>query len=41
MSEKMECPNCGNKFDSLEFTIGENGNPICLNCAAEEQEKEI
>lgn len=40
MSEVMECPICGNKYDVLDFTIGENGNPVCINCAQEEKEKE-
>lgn len=37
MSEVMECPICANKYDILDFTIGENGNPICINCAQEEE----
>ena len=40
MSEMMECPICGNKYDIYNFTIGENGNPVCINCAQEEEEKD-
>lgn len=35
----MECPICGNVYDVLDFTIGENGNPICISCAEEEDNK--
>ena len=40
MSETMECPVCGNSYDSLDFTIGDNGNPICINCAQKENEED-
>ena len=40
MNELMECPVCGNKYDTLDFTIGENGNPICVNCAQLENKNE-
>ena len=39
MGEKMECPICGNVYDVFNFTIGENGNPICINCAQEETDE--
>ena len=40
MNETMECPICGNKYDALDFTISENGNPICINCAQNEENKD-
>ena len=40
MSEQMECPICGKKYDTLDFTIGDNGNPICIHCSQDEQEKD-
>lgn len=40
MSDLMECPICGYKFDTLDFTIAENGNPVCVNCAQLENEDE-
>ena len=40
MGETMECPICGKRYDIFDFTIGENGNPICTNCAKEEEEKD-
>lgn len=39
--EKMMCPKCGNEFDVLDITIGDNGNPICFNCFNEEEDDEI
>ncbi len=38
MGEKNQCPICGREYDNLEFTIGENGNLICIYCAQEEGE---
>ncbi len=38
--EKMTCPECGKEFDDLEMQIGENGNPICQECAANEDKDE-
>lgn len=40
MGEKMECPICGNVYDTFDFVIGENGNPICSKCAEEEDDNE-
>lgn len=34
--EKMTCPICGKDFDANEYVIGENGNPICPECAEKE-----
>ena len=34
---KMECPICGKKYDELDMTIGEAGNPICKNCFQNEK----
>ena len=36
--ESMTCPVCGKEFDANEYVIGDNGNPICPECAAEEEE---
>lgn len=36
MAEKMECPICGKVYDVFDFTIGESGNPICINCAQDD-----
>ncbi len=37
---KMECPECGNEFDDLDMTIGDNGNPICIECFQKKNQKE-
>ncbi len=34
---KMDCPICGRKYDELDMTIGEAGNPICKDCFLEEK----
>ncbi len=39
MSE-MICPICGRSFDDMKYVIADNGNPICPECAAEEQTDE-
>lgn len=36
--EKMTCPVCGKEFDANEYVIGDNGNPICSDCAEKEEE---
>ena len=35
--EKIICPNCRREFDAKEYVIGENGNPICPECAEKEK----
>lgn len=34
--DKMICPKCGKEFNADEYIIGDNGNPICAECAEEE-----
>lgn len=39
---KMECPECGNKFDEEFIDFLENGNPACSHCVElEEKRKEL
>ena len=34
---EMTCPICGRSFDDSKYVIGENGNPICPECASNEE----
>lgn len=38
MEEKNTCPVCGrNDLSDEQMTIAENGNPICVECAENEE----
>lgn len=37
----MTCPICGRKFNDLNATILENGNPACPACAEKEEKNDV